>query len=482
MSVLKKLGSDSIIYGLGGILSKSLSFFLLPVYTRIFSLNVYGKIEMLTIISSFLSAFLVMGMDSAQSMYFYKVKKDGHLEQAKIVTSILQWRIIWGSVIVLLATIVSPLLNEWFFLGQLSWDVFAIAFSGSLFAQVMRQSVDVMRLLYRPWGYIAISLAQTVLSAGLILVFVLLFNQGLLGFFLGATIASFLMAIFGWVSIRSYCKFDRIYWNFWPMLLRFGLPFLPSGLAIYFMNTADRWFVQYYHGEEALGLFAVAAKFCMLLTLGVETFRQAWWPIAMEAIHEQDGPAVFRMIARLYMGIACAGIVVLTFLSPWLVRWFTGAVFHDAWPIVGVLAWQAVFYGFFLIVSAGIWKAEKTYLNLPLMGGAAVLGLILNQLFVPTFGAIGAALATALTYFVWVVATLLVSNRFWKVAFQNILMLSQVAVAVIYIIFYIFINQQVSFLVNLILCILTVLTLSVSSVGADERNLILLKIYEIMRK
>ena len=67
---LKQLGKDSLIYGIGGTLAKSLSFFLLPVYTSIFSPADYGTIEMLTVISSLLSAILVMGMDSAQSKFF----------------------------------------------------------------------------------------------------------------------------------------------------------------------------------------------------------------------------------------------------------------------------------------------------------------------------------------------------------------------------------------------------------------------------
>ena len=65
MSRLKQLGKDSVIYGIDGVLAKGVSFFLLPVYTRIFTPADYGTIEMLTVMSSFLAAILVMGMDSA---------------------------------------------------------------------------------------------------------------------------------------------------------------------------------------------------------------------------------------------------------------------------------------------------------------------------------------------------------------------------------------------------------------------------------
>lgn len=465
MSRLKQLGKDSLIYGVGGILAKGLSFFLLPVYTRIFSPADYGTIEMLTVISSFLAAILVMGMDSAQSMYFFKVKEDGRATQARIISAILQWRLIWGFMIVLVASMMAPLLNAWFFQGQLSWEYFTITFVGALFAQVMSQSAEVMRLLYRPWAYIGITLSQSVLAAVLVLSFVILFDQGILGFFLGAAIASFVIAIFGWFRIRDYWQFDRIHWDLWPQLVRFGVPLVPAGMAIYFMSTADRWFVQYYHGSEALGLFAVGAKFALLLTLAVETFRQAWWPIAMDAMHSDDGPETFRVIARLYMGLACAGIVILTVLSSWLVKWLTGPVFHSAWPIVGILGWQAVFYGFFLIASAGIWKAEKTYLNLYLMSLAAIIGLILNWLLVPAFGGMGAAIATVITYLVWVIVTMIVSESVWKVDFQLLVLSGQVGIGMAFVTWYILVGHNMDLVFALLPAVSIVSLLLVSSIN-----------------
>jgi len=384
---------------------------------------------MLTVISSFLAAILVMGMDSAQSMYFFKHKEEGHKVQARIVSSILQWRLIWGAAIVLIATLLSPLLNVAFFNGKLGWEYFAIAFVGTLFAQIMSQSAEVMRLLYRPWGYIGITIAQSLLAAILVLTAVLVFDHGIMGFFLGTAAASIGVAGLGWFLIREYLTFERLHVDWWPQLVRFGAPLVPAGLAMYFMTTADRWFVSYYHGEEALGIFAVGAKFALLMAVGVETFRKAWWPIAMDAMHSDDGPETFRMISRLYMGLGVAAVIILTLLSPWLVRFLTAPTFHSAWPIVGILAWQSLFYGFFLIASAGIWKAEKTYLNLYLMGGAAIVGLLLNWLLVPAYGGVGAAIATVITYFGWIVASMVMSERLWLVSFPLKLFFVQVVVA-----------------------------------------------------
>ena len=426
MSRLEQLGKDSLVYGLGAVLAKGITFALLPVFTRIFTPAQYGAIEMLTTIASLLSALLAMGMDSAQSFYFFERKGGGRAEQAAMVSAIVQWRLTWGVVLVVISTLCAPLLDAAFFDSQLSWTHFAAAFAGALFVQLMSQSVEVFRLLYRPWPYVGVTLAHSLGAAALVLLLVLGFDQGVLGYFVGSLIASAAAAVVGWICVRDYLDFSRLHTQWWPRLTRFGAPLVPAGLAMYVMNTSDRWFIQHYHGEAALGIYAVGAKFALLMALAIETFRKAWWPIAMDAMHSDDGPATFRAIARLFMGVGVAAVVYLAFLAPWLVRWFSAPAFHDAWTVVGVLGWQSLFYGFYLVASAGIWKAERTAYSMFIMVGAAALNLLLCWLWVPAHGGLGAAVATAVSFLAWIVAALCIGERLWPVGFPRALLAGQI--------------------------------------------------------
>jgi O-antigen/teichoic acid export membrane protein len=371
--------------------------------------------------------------------------------------------LIWGIGTILVATSITPLLNNWFFEGRLSWEYFIITFIGALFTQTMIQSAEVMRLLYRPFAYITITLSQSILSAALILIFIISFDQGILGFFIGTAIASLVIAILGWFCIRDYWQFERIHINLWLQLIRFGLPLMPAGVAMYFMSAADRWFVIHFHGPESLGVFAIGAKFAMLLTLVIETFRKAWWPIAMDSMHSKDGPNTFRMIARLYMGIATAGTVVLTVISPWLVKWMTAPEFHKAWPIIGILAWHAVFYGFYLIASAGMWKVEKTYISLYFMSGAAIVGLLLNWLLVPTYGGVGAAIATSMTYFLWVIVSMYVSEKLWSINFPWMILFLQIMLGCIFVAWFTYDDNASNILISGSVAVLIVLIQFISA-------------------
>ncbi|MCP4367450.1 MAG: oligosaccharide flippase family protein [Deltaproteobacteria bacterium] len=427
---LKQLGKDSIAYGVGGILAKAMIFLLMPVYTRIFSPADYGTITMLTVLTSFLGAVLTMGMGATQTFYFFEQKKEGNVAQARVITAIFQWRLTWGLILVGGAFLLSPILNRQFFDGQLTWLYFALAFAGCFFLNLYRQSTGLFRLRYRPWSYITLMIGHTLLSATIALVLILGFDWGILGFVTGTTTGTCCMALVGWQMNRSYLDWSRWHREWWPRIVRFGAPLVPAELAMYVLNTSDRWFISHYHGQDELGLYAVGANFAMILALAVVTFRQAWWPIAMDAMHSDDGPALFREIARLYMGLGTAGVVLLTAFSPLLVRWFTGPAFHAAYPIVGILAWHSLFYGAYLIIVAGIWKREKTAFISLLMGIAAFLNIGLDALLVPQYGSIGAAAATSFSFLFWNILTIWLSERLWRVNYPYHILIVQICVGV----------------------------------------------------
>ncbi|MFC1749417.1 oligosaccharide flippase family protein [Pseudomonadota bacterium] len=478
MSRIQQLGKDSIIYGLGGVLAKGASFFLLPIYTRIFTPVDYGTIEMLKLISAFVAAILIMGMDTAQSFYFFKEKSEGKSAQIKVVSAILQWRLVFGSVTVLIATLLAPLLTISFMSAELTWHYFAVAFCGAFFATVMSQSVEIFRLLYRPWPYIWITLLNTLGTAALILLFVLKFDQGIMGYFLGSMISGLLVAGLAWYLVREYVDFSTWHTEWWPKLLKFGAPLLPAGLAFYGMSSADRWFIQYYQGEHVLGLYAIGATFALLVALVVETFRKAWWPIAMDAMHSDDGPETFRIVARLFMGIGAAAVVMLTFMSPWLIKWFTGPAFHSAWPLVGVLAWSSLMYGFYMIASRGIFKVEKTSILAYLMGVAMILNMLLNWLLVPLYSSMGAAVSTVIAYFVWVILSMIISERYWRVGFPVLILSLQVGIGMFYVAWFLIMYESYGVVIQGVSALIVSGVLLFSSIGRHHRSVVFNWIHE----
>jgi O-antigen/teichoic acid export membrane protein len=70
-SQIKRLGGETLIYGISGMLSRMITVFLVPLYTRAFPPNEYGYITIVNAMIALLSAFIVLGLDSASGRWYY---------------------------------------------------------------------------------------------------------------------------------------------------------------------------------------------------------------------------------------------------------------------------------------------------------------------------------------------------------------------------------------------------------------------------
>ena len=72
---LKRLAKHSVIYGLGGIVSRILAVLLLPLYTSYLAGRDYGRVETLTALTAILVTLLRMGITSAFFRFYFDTKE-----------------------------------------------------------------------------------------------------------------------------------------------------------------------------------------------------------------------------------------------------------------------------------------------------------------------------------------------------------------------------------------------------------------------
>ena len=267
---IKQLGKDSLVYGIGGVVARGFGFFLLPIYTRIFSIADYGLIELITVVCMFAFAVIAGGTDGSLEFYFTERAEEGPQTQARVVTSVLLWRVVWGGVVVGIVLLLAPLLNT-----LLQYDIpitlLAIATTSVFLAGLTGPMLSVFRLLFKPWWYVGISLLGTVAAAATTIVLVVRFDRGVMGALIGACVGAAMVSVLGLWGVRQYLSWQPQFRQWWPRLLRFGLPLMPTALALYVLNFCDRFFIVRFHGDDALGLYSVGAKFALIISLMVIT-------------------------------------------------------------------------------------------------------------------------------------------------------------------------------------------------------------------
>src|SRR6185295_18223155 len=82
--LLKSVGKQFAIYGLGDLLNKAIAFLLLPVYTHYLRPQEYGVLEMLELTMYIVSLFLVLGIPYSIVRFYHEQADE---ERKKLVVS-----------------------------------------------------------------------------------------------------------------------------------------------------------------------------------------------------------------------------------------------------------------------------------------------------------------------------------------------------------------------------------------------------------
>ena len=77
-SQMKRLGKHTAIYGIGGLVSRILAVFLLPLYTHYLGPEGFGKIETVIALTTVLVIVLRMGISSAFFRFYFDSKDEAH--------------------------------------------------------------------------------------------------------------------------------------------------------------------------------------------------------------------------------------------------------------------------------------------------------------------------------------------------------------------------------------------------------------------
>jgi O-antigen/teichoic acid export membrane protein len=430
-STTKQIGKDSLIYGLSGVLARSIHLITLPLFTRLFTPGEYAFIDMVTVVNGFLAAAISFGLDLAQNVYFFEEKKKGQHAQKKLVTAIFQLRLILGTAVVIICTLCFPIFNSLFFDDRLPWYYLAITFTGSLFIQISAQSAELFRLLFKPWIASSISLVQSFGSAVVAILMVLILDVGIFGVITGTLIGSISSAFFGWWMGRNYLDFSSLHTEWWSRLFHFGLPSIPQSFAGWFIMNLDRILIMNLLGPEAMGVYAVGIKIALIVALVLGSIKMAWFPIALDAIQTEKGKTLLRNASCAYLGLGFTFAIMISFLSPSVIKIISTPEYFEGHLIVGIMSLFFIFDNYLSISSLGLLKNKKTYLITAFAIVNALASLIVAYLLIPLMGILGAAVGMLFGIIIRNILNQSYSENFYHVNFENRVMFLQFSLTLI---------------------------------------------------
>ena len=179
---------------------------------------------------------------------------------------------------------------------------------------------------------------------------------------------------------------------------QFGMPLVPSALLLWVTNFSDRFFLVKLTDTAEVGLYSVGVRIASAMVLLLTAFRMAWPAFAYSIESDEEARRTYAWVLTYLVVLTTWIATALTLLSPWLVAWLTAPEFASSSRVVGPLAFAAVSFGGFIVLSIGIGRARRTQFNWVITGAAAVVNVTLNLTLIPLYGMMGAALATVAAY------------------------------------------------------------------------------------
>ncbi len=396
--MIRSLFKDTMVYGLGDLVFKLVAFAVVPIYTHVFTVEEFGAMALIVSLAGLIGTFATLGMNNSVQRFYWDSKE--RESDPKTIVSVglvilILWCLAFTAAVLWGGYLTRGVLLERF---GLQWIWVVLALAGILPYQVMVYAQNVLRIHFAPLKYTFVSACRNFLGVGLGLFFILSLSWGLAGYFWGLFWALWITApVAVWLIRRD------LVWN-WnreegKKLVQFGYPFIFAGLAYWIFTASDRWMLGVLADTQQVGLYSVAFYLMSIVFFVNQAFGAAWSPMAFKIYSEEPRyRQVFGRILSLWLlGLALLGGGI-TLFSRELLSWLTPVEYWGAAGFVGFLMLGAVFYGTTQITPIGISLEKKTQLISRASWITAGINILLNWMLIPRMGALGAALATCISY------------------------------------------------------------------------------------
>ena len=406
---LKRLFGNTVIFTVGKFVSKLLVFFMMPLYTACLSEAQYSTADLITQLANLLIPLACLGI--SEGIFRNAAAKEGD-KQAFFSSGI---AILGISTAVFL--LLSPLILLLEYFASYVWLIVIFVLCSN-FHSVCAQYVCAIG---RTKTFAVQGILNTALNIAFNLLFLLAFGMKVEGYVLSVVCADFVttLVLIVYCRLWNVFSFKKISRSLMGELLRFSLPLIPTTVFWWITGVSDRYLVARMRSDTENGLYAAAYKIPTLLTYVVSVFNEAW---RLSAVRESDDPDAcadfFSKVFRYYVAIVfVGGAALIAFAKVCSILLFADS-YYEAWLYVPILVLATVFTSFDSFLATAYFTKKKTMVSFYTSMLGAVVNIVLNLLWIPSWGAVGASVATFVSYFVVFVARAATMHRYIRFNLQ----------------------------------------------------------------
>lgn len=390
---------------------------ILPIITKELSPSDFGIADLLQTFYGLLLPILIMGFDSAFGAFHFE--EDSDLYRSKVFNTIFFHLFASSLVAIALMFFAEPISSLLFqtpkyALGvRIALGVVVVNLWIVPFSQLMR-----MEKKMKKFSAITLVGSLSLLMSNFYLVTVA--HWGYLALILSIFISYLLQLILFFFGIRP--KMGKKYFDkeLYKSIAKYALPFLPMLIVVWILNMSDRFLLNYFLGPDPVGIYGIAARFQSILAMVISAIFATFSAFAFSNRKEEEAAESFVFVHNvLHLVLLAMAFFVSLFVEEFL-RILVDSKFHQAAVAIPPLLYGQVFYASHIIFSYGFAFKKKSTLNFwPALLGASV-NLVLNYIFIPTYGVGAAAYTTLIGYGLMMSLTYYLAQRISPIPYHAI--------------------------------------------------------------
>ena len=431
MNPLKKLVSQTAVYGLSQIVGRFVNYLLVPLHTALFDTADFGINTLMYSYVTFFNVLLTYGMETAFFRFSQKQNNPAQVYSTAL-TSLISSSLFFGLLFGVFSPQIASVINvpehpEYviYFTAIIALDAisavpfaylrqqnkalkFAIVKNINIFTNILLNLYFLLLCPYIQNEYgMLLPLYNGTINIGYI--------------FLANLIASIVTIPLLWKEILAIrnASFNK---TLWREMLIYGLPLMVVGFAGMINETLDRIIISFVYtdvqeGLRATGIYGANYKLSILMSLFIQAFRYAAEPFFFNHAKDNDKRHIYATVMN-YFTLVCLALFLTVTLYIDVFKHFINNRYWEGLHVVPVLLIANLFLGMYYNFSIWYKLSDNTNKGAIISTIGAVITVMANIVLVPLLGYTGSAWATLICYVSMAIICYLMGAKYYPIPYQ----------------------------------------------------------------
>lgn len=385
-------------------------FILMPILTHYLAPNEYGQLALFNVYVQLIIPFIGLSASGLIAVDHYKVDVNSTTYKS-LFSSISFIPIPFFFLFLIIFLVGKEFIAELLNIPNHALILIPIF---ALLSVYIQQFFSYLVILKKAKLFSILNVLKIIAEYSLAILFVAVLGFGWIGRVGAAMIIFTLIVLVSiWFYNKSKLLTKKIEFGFIKAGIFYGGPLIAHVIGKFVINQSDKIFISTMASDSELGIYNTGYLIGSVMMILSGAFSRVYHPYLFERLSNLTKKKTYQIVKVSYFFVLLLIFVFLLLIisTPLIYEWLIEPGYHDGAKYVFWIGLSYVFWGVYVIFSSIVFYYKKTGALSIIAIINVSLNLILNYFLINKLGTIGAAYATAISFFVVMVAIVIYATK-----------------------------------------------------------------------